>query len=132
MSNSITPNLDYIILCDSVSNSPDGKKTLYGLFDTINSKKFPCVHSNFFILIRVINGMGTHKLQVQILDPNDKPVFKTPKPVEIRLDNPLAGVDLVIQFQGFVFKIPGSYRIKVILDGKPIEEEMKSFQLKQV
>lgn len=132
MSNSITPNLDYIILCDSVSNSPDGKKTLYGLFDTINSKRFPCVHSNFFILIRFINGMGKHKLQVQILDPNDKPVFKTSKTIEIKLDNPLAGADLVMQFQGFVFKIPGSYRIKVILDGKPIEEEMKSFQLKQV
>ncbi|GAH80257.1 unnamed protein product, partial [marine sediment metagenome] len=83
-------------------------------------------------LIRVIIGMGTHKLQVQILDPNDKPVFKTPKTIEIKLDNPLAGADLVMQFQGFVFKIPGYYKIKVILDGKPIEEEMKSFQLKQV
>ena len=132
MSNSITPNVDYIILCDSVSNSPDGKKTLYGLFDTIRSKGFPCVHSNFSMLVRLINGMGKHKLQVQILDPNDKPVFKTSKTMEIKLDNPLVGADLVMQFQGFVFKVPGPYRIEVILDGRLIEEKTKSFQLEQV
>lgn len=127
----VAPKVDYIILCDSVSNSPEGKKTLYGLFDIINSKTFPCVHPNFFVVARLVNGMGTHKLEVQILDPNDKIIFKTPEALEIKLDNPLAGVDFVMQFQGFTFQLPGLYRIRAVINGKPIEEEIRTFQLLQ-
>jgi hypothetical protein len=131
MNDTIIPKVDYIILCDSVSSSPEGKKTLYGLFDSINSKKFPCIHPSFFLLIRLINGMGIHRTEVQILDPHDKIIFKT-DPLEIKLDNPLAGADFVIQLQGFAFPVQGTYRIKVLLNGKPVEEEVKSFQLNQV
>jgi len=131
MNDSRTPKLDYIILCDSVSSSPEGKKTLYGLFDTINSKVFPCVHSNFFIVIRFMNGMGTHEVVVQIVDPKDNIIFKAPQTLEIKLDSPLSSVDLLMQFQVFEFRSPGHYKIKIVLDGR-VMEETRTFELKQV
>jgi len=76
--------------------------------------------------------LGAHKLEVQILDPNDKSIFKTPEGLEVKLSSPLSGADLVLQFQGFVFPIPGTYRIKVILNGVAMEDEIRSFQLIEI
>ena len=129
MSGQKRPKLDCMILCDAVSDAPGGKKTLYGLFDTINAQEFPCVHSVFSVFLRFVSGLGTHEMKLQILDPDDTVIFQGQNKIEIKEDRQFAGADFVMRFHGFTFKTPGVYKAKVILDGEPIQEE-KSFRVK--
>lgn len=124
------PRLDCVILCDAISKSPEGKNTLYGLFDTINTKEFPCVHSTFAVFLRFTEGHGKFGMKLQILDPKDAIVFEGRKTIEIKGNLSFAGTEFTMQFEGFPFRTPGVYRIRVLLDDVPIDND-RSFRLRQ-
>jgi len=48
-----------LLTCDAISRDPNGKITLYGIFDRIWSSKFPTIHPIFAIYWRcVVPGPG--------------------------------------------------------------------------
>lgn len=69
-----------LLVCDAVARDPNGKITLYGIFDRIWTSQFPAVHSLFSIYWRcLIPGPG--RAGVTILRPDGSPLTEL-EPVE--------------------------------------------------
>jgi len=126
------PKVDYIILCDAVAQDPQGKKTLYGLFDRIWSKKIPFNHRQFYIALRLIEGRGKHKIGLQIIDNEKEIVFKAPDEVPVEFSGPLGVVEFIAEFQDFQFKKDGYYEIRVTYDGQILEGYAKKFLIEKI
>lgn len=127
----LKPKIDYITLCDSVVQDQQGKKTFYGLFDRIASNKLPFSHQQFHVAIRLEDGRGKHKIEIQIIHSDGTLVFKTPE-VPVEFSGPLGVVEFVAVFQGFQFNKDGFYKIIVLLDGQVLEEKGKRFLIEKV
>ena len=132
MKNKIIPKVDYIILCDSFAHGQDGKKTIYGIFDIINAKSFPAVQPIFCVVTGLMEGYGEHSFVLQICDPEDKIIFKSPEPCLINLDEEYGKADVFMQFAGVKFETSGVYKINIILNDKIREDGIRKFWVKQI
>ena len=68
------PILQYAILCDAVAKDQSGKPVYIGAFDRLNK---PTVLPQFVVALKWICGLGTHKFNFRILDPDLSPLQKT-------------------------------------------------------
>lgn len=114
----IKPNLQFSVLCDDVRREENGKFMLIGLFEAINSKKFPATHPSMFIVNRWCKGEGPFRQKIRIVNSKDKSlVFQTDEQVF-----ELADIDrhhtLVSKFNNLVFSSPGKYWVELLLDGE--------------
>ena len=114
----IKPNLQFSVLCDDVRREENGKFILIGLFEAINSKKFPAAHQSMFIANRWCKGEGSFTQKIRVVNSKDKSlVFQTDDQVF-----ELADIDrhhtLVSKFNNLVFPTPGKYWVELLLDGE--------------
>ena len=114
----IKPNLQFSVLCDDVRREDNGKFMLLGLFEAINSVKFPATHGAMFVANRWCKGEGEFTQKIRILSAEDKSaVFQTD-------DQPftLQDIDshhtLISKFNNLVFQKPGKYWVEVLLDNE--------------
>lgn len=120
---SVRPSLLFLITCDAVGHGPDRKKTLYGVFDHILAREFPCVHPQMSVVTKWGHGIGTHEMRLQIATSDGQPIFQTPQPLKFQMSDPLTSVDLVINIQNLRIPRPGVYYVRVQLDGQWEETE---------
>ncbi|MBP7056661.1 MAG: hypothetical protein KBB52_07395 [Candidatus Omnitrophica bacterium] len=114
----IKPNLQFSVLCDDVRREDNGKFLLIGLFESINTNKFPAMHPTLFVVNRWCKGEGEFKQKIRILDAMDqKIVFQTEDQV-FELKDIDAHHTLISRFNNLVFKGPGKYWVEVMLDGE--------------
>ena len=114
----IKPNLQFSVLCDDVRREENGKFMLIGLFESINSNKFPATHPVLFVVNRWSKGQGSFRQKIRIVNSKDKSmVFQTEdQPFE------LGDIDrhhtLISRFNNLVFPVQGKYWLEVLLDGE--------------
>ena len=114
----IKPNLQFSVLCDDVRREDNGKFLLIGIFESINTSKFPPIHPTLFVVNRWCKGEGAFKQKIRILDAMDqKIVFQTEDQV-FELKDIDAHHTLISRFNNLVFKEPGKYWVEVMLDGE--------------
>ena len=114
----IKPNLQFSVLCDDVRREENGKFILIGLFEAINSRKFPATHPSMFVVNRWCKGEGPFTQKIRVVNSKDKSlVFQTDEQVF-----QLADIDkhhtLISKFNNLLFTSPGQYWIEVLLDGE--------------
>lgn len=124
---SIKPKLLFVIVCDAVAQSPDGKKTLYGLFDRIATLRIPCVHPSFSIMVRWGYGDGKHSMKIRIVDSNREVAFEPADECKFEITDLLSTTDIVLNIQNMTFKKTGMYWVEVYLNGVKEEQEVGIF-----
>lgn len=65
------PILHTFEICDK-AEIKNGKKSLFGLFNSINSSKFPATHSFFSVVLGFSKGIGKFICRMVIIDPSNK------------------------------------------------------------
>ena len=114
----IKPNLQFSVLCDDVRREENGKFILIGLFEAINSKKFPATHASMYIVNRWCKGEGAFTQKIRIVNSKDKSmVFQTDEQAF-----ELADIDrhhtLISRFNNLIFPASGKYWLEILLDNE--------------
>ncbi len=95
-----------LLACDAVARDPNGKTTLYGIFDRIWAVQFPAIHPTFSIYWRCfVPGPG--RVDVAILRPDGSTLAEL-EPIETNKEVPhtLQGT---YTLAGFEFPSDGEY-----------------------
>ena len=110
---SLEPTLQFCVLCDVVAGGPGGKPAFIGVFDQFR-RLGPI--PQFFIVLRWINGLGSHSSSIRLLDPDLNSIFEPPEkhPMTLRWRTDVATVQFgIVNFQ---FPQPGVYWVEVLLN----------------
>lgn len=100
--------LQALLVCEGASRSPDGKLTLYGIFDRLNVEDLKG-HVSFWVYAK-IKGTGTHEFSIDVVDRTGKSVFKDDERPSIEKN--LKGGGLQMQLQMVIgFKKSGPFRV---------------------
>lgn len=108
------PKLLYSIMCDAVARGPEGKMTLYGIFDRIVAREIPTAHASFTIVTAWQSGDREYKMQIRILDPHGKQISKSPE-MPFKLRGEFAKSEIVAVFNNMMFEKSGTYLVQVFL-----------------
>jgi len=114
----IKPNLQFSVLCDDVRREENGKFMLIGLFEAINSKKFPATHPTLFIVNRWCKGEGDFTQKIRIVNSENKSVVFQTEEQAFQLADINRHHTLVSRFHNLVFPTPGKYWLEVLLDNE--------------
>ncbi len=102
-----------LVLCDAVATSPEGKFTLYGLFDVIHSKELPARHPQFSVFWKLISDeLG--KVTIRIEKPDGSSLFDSP--AYDLTKNPLGKHQGILALGGVEFPVAGNYRVIVLFN----------------
>lgn len=114
-------NLAFIV-CDSIiEDRSTGKKTLVGIFNRVNSKKFPCTHPALSVFVSLTGGRGRHQAELLcVKSAQDKPILQLKGPIEF--ESPNAVVELGFNIRGLTFAEPGLYEFQVLCDDELISQ----------
>jgi hypothetical protein len=103
-----------LLTCDATALDPNGKVTLYGLFDRIWADNFPAVHGVFSIFWRCI-APGPGRASVAILRP-DGSLHVDLAPAETNREG-LHIVQGTYTLGGFEFPVEGEYTLLLTHNG---------------
>ena len=123
------PILSHLVVCDSVAQGPDGKATLYGLFNRIVVEKVPTAHSDMTLFMTFAYGRaGKYSIRFEISAPSKKIALNSP-PINFELQDDKAVHNVNIRFQGFPLPEEGPYRIAIFFGKEefPIEDKLLFF-----
>lgn len=99
---------------DAAATAPDGKITLYGIFDVINCRKIPLRHPQFSVFWKLYSDeLG--KISVRIEKPDGLPLLTTDG-LDLQ-KNPLGKHQGVFTLGGVEFPVSGEYRVVLLLNG---------------
>lgn len=129
-------------LCDFASDY-QGKLCVLGAFDTIGAKRFPAVHPQCLVALRLLlreDDRGPHKLRVFFINPDGHFLIPEVQSPNIDFEVPtlppeafFLSRNFVLHFQGLPLPQPGQYEIRVLIDGKMISALPLQFvQVKEV
>lgn len=109
----VVPLLLAALVCDSAFQDPaTGKTSLIGIFDRIHARKFPAAHGLLNLFIRLTDAEGNYDLQVKFIRLSTGDVLATGQgPLTVR--DRLAGVSLILAFQGVPLPEPGRYEFQI-------------------
>jgi hypothetical protein len=109
------PKLNAMLICDYViTEHGTNKKSLIGVFENINSMKFPCIHLSLSIYIKLTEARGTYAIRLELVDlKSDQTLAKAQTPRDITIQNPLMAHELVFGLKGLTFPHPGEYEFRV-------------------
>jgi hypothetical protein len=111
------------VICDAATESY-GKLNLLGAFDAIHAQKFPWMHPQCSIALRVTFSQveeGAHKLRLNLVDEDGKLVMPSiDLAVEVKMpeDSHFVTCNFIIGIQQLKFEKPGHYSIDIALDGR--------------
>ncbi len=102
-----------LLICDATVRGPDGKTTIYGIFDIIHSHEFPVRHPQFSVYWKIYSEeLG--KLSVQIKKPDGSKLLTT-EPLQLGESN--AGKhEGAYSFGGVEFPTPGDYKVVILFN----------------
>lgn len=118
--------LKLAVLADYATTTDQGKLVLGGVFDTLMMQRFPGVHPQMAVAIRLAAGPeeGTsHHVTVRLLDPQGGDVIPAMEgDLEFRGVGTVTGggAQLVLHLNQVEFKAEGPYRFEIASDGEPV------------
>ncbi len=77
--------VEYAIFCDYASVQANGKLNLDGIFDRIMTQEFPLVHSQLYVVTKMILPKGEHKVTLSIHQ-EDKVLAKSTLEKDVKRD----------------------------------------------
>ena len=124
------PQVNALLLCDQVIvDKYTGKKTLVGIFENINTKKFPIQHPSISVYANLTDAKGVYKIKVTIDDlSNGHEVGEAVIP-EITLGDRLATNEIIMNLQGLRFDHAGKYALNLNVNGELIASKTFLLQI---
>jgi|LGVF01.1.fsa_nt_gb hypothetical protein len=115
-----------LLICDAAATGPDGKFTLYGLFDVIGCHKLPLRYPQFTVYWKLLaDRLG--KISVRIEKPDGSPLLSL-DPFELQ-KNPFGKHQGVYTLTGVEFPVSGDYKVLLLLnDTEEIESTTLTIQ----
>lgn len=120
--------LDFLAIADYVSQTPDGKLTIVGVFDTVLNPKAPAQLATMGIAARFrgetkdTDGKPI-KVVVKLKDPSNNVMVQieadlTPPPNLQAADRSKASLSIPFMAQNLVFPVHGTYTIEIWINQK--------------
>ncbi len=109
------PELQALLVCDAVAIDPNGKVTLYGVFDLIWAAQVPTRHPQLAIFVKC-RVEGPVDLQVLVTDPDGNTMLAL-DPLRAEVAGIAQGIYSIAALE---FRTTGSYRIAVVGPNGPI------------
>ena len=127
-----TPKANAMLICDYVITEKDtNKKSLIGIFENIQTSKFPCTHYALCVYVKLTDARGHYRFWLELVDlQKDQSVFRTDIPDEIVIEDPLSTYQLVFNLNGLQFEHAGEYEFRIFANGKIFGQ--KSFVVREV
>ena len=102
-----------VFVCDQIVHDSITKKfTIHGLFDRINSEKFPAVHPSFGVFFRYGGNVGDHSVILILQGPDGKSIgTDTELTATIPKENPDAVANYAYVALGVPLMSEGKYSI---------------------
>jgi len=115
-----TPKANAVLICDYViTEQGTNKKSLIGIFENINVKRFPCVHHSLSVYIKMTEGQGNYRFRLELVDLQDnQTVGGGELPNEINMPSPLRAHELVFNLKGLKFAHAGEYEFRIFSNDK--------------
>jgi hypothetical protein len=116
-------DINILLLADFASTDTAGKLNIIGAFNSIQSAKFPLIYPQFFLVVRLVAGLGEfdeeRTLRIEFLDQDGTKMGDLP-PIRFKVPPPKAGMlgehTAILGFQGLPFPKPGRYEFRVYVD----------------
>ena len=116
-----TPYLLAIVVCDNVIiDERSKKKTLVGLFDSINSRAFPANHPALSIFVRVIDAEGLYSFRFDYVNVEDDTLINRAVIPDVTIPDRLIAHDLVMEVPGIGIPKPGEYEFRIFANERYI------------
>ena len=115
-------NIEVFSLCDAAT-SDQGKLNMLGAFDTLWATKFPVIHPQCTIALRVrfvSIEKGEHNITVNFVDADGKHIISPAKgmiKVNFAEDQRSGSTNLILNIQGLKLEKEGQYSIDLAIDG---------------
>jgi hypothetical protein len=110
------PSLIALILCDAIVSGPEGKTTIYGIFDKIYGKDFPIRHPLFGVFWKCFVPEAG-EIGISIDRPDSTSLLTLEPMVVDKVPGNSQGIYMVT---GIEFPTPGEYKVRLIYN-KTIE-----------
>ncbi|MBU4305370.1 MAG: hypothetical protein KJ893_07100 [Candidatus Omnitrophica bacterium] len=111
--------LKFSFLCDYASVSRDGKLSMNGIFENINSRVFPTRHPLMFVVANIsgLNNKDKFTCELANKDAADKKLAVISQEVTV---DPRRNFGFIGQFVNIAYEAPGEYVIRFFIDNKEL------------
>ena len=105
-----------LIVCDQIiQDSPSGKRSLVGIFNSLKAADFPATTKHLSIYASLTNINGNVPMELRCLnETHDEPIIAVP--FNGSIDNPNNVLDVAFDFDEFSFPKPGLYCFEIRAD----------------
>lgn len=109
---------NFILTCQNAFLSAGTNNlNLINIFTNINADRFPFTYGRFALVANIdIDATGEHSLNTVVISPDGTELAKTTLPVNVAGPN----FQVIANFENMQFKTPGTYELKVDVDGTPV------------
>ena len=112
--NRIAPYPLAMVVCDHIWADPStGKKTLLGLFSTIQAKKFPATHGLLAVHVSLTDGHGVTPIHLRLVDAEGDSAPILDETGTIDFADPRIICDMTFHAVNVLFQKPGEYRFQL-------------------
>jgi len=114
------PKVLAFIICDTVvEDKLTNKKSLIGLFSSVNAARFPCTLPVINVFVSLTGGHGEYQCSLSCMkDDGSNEILKLSGP--IKFENPLAIVETNFTITGASFPDAGIYRFEFSCNNIPV------------
>lgn len=113
------PQVNALLLCDQVIvDKFTGKKTLVGIFENINARKFPIHHPSIHVYANLTDAKGTYKIKVAIDDLSTGTEVGEAVIPELTLNDRLQTNEIIMNLQGLRFEHEGKYALNLYINSE--------------
>ncbi len=124
------PEVKAFLLCDFVLHEAGtNKKSLIGIFEQVNSPRFPFRHGKMSVYANLADAHGAYEMTLRLVRLRDGKVLLEAKGMRVQVGDPLQVSELGVNLEGIVFEEPGKYEFALygneqFLQSKPFQVRM--------
>ena len=124
------PEVKAFLLCDYVLHEAgSNKKSLIGIFEQVNSPRFPFRHGKMSVYANLADAHGSYELTLRLVRLRDGKILLEAKGMRVTVGDPLQVSELGVNLEGIVFEEPGKYEFA--LYGNEQFLQSKPFQVRE-
>lgn len=125
------PKVNALLICDQVIvDKYSGKKSLIGIFENINAKKFPVQHPSLAIYASLTDAAGVYSIKVTINELIENTIIGEATIPEMKFTDRLGLNEIIMNLQGLRFNQEGKYALNLYANDEIIAT--KTFLLQTV
>jgi hypothetical protein len=113
------------LLADYANVSSEGKLNVMGIFDIINSRRFPAIHAQMHLVFRVeanpAEAGSTKKLEIKLMAEDGQALFSLQGELAIGAKGPAPLGEMlqsnhIVGLQALRFEKPGAYQFAILIN----------------